>query len=138
MGFTSASLNINLTDTGVDPDDITKLTGITPTATARKGQPAGPRGRILARGTHWVVRLEQVQGTSAEAAIRALLAHIATAKAAFRAIARDHLTGILVWVETPDQIPELVIPEGLVAELADLGLYLSFEIYVDDSADGST
>jgi hypothetical protein len=128
----SISLTIHADD--LDPDEITRVLGVQPDQTQRKGVPLPPRGdrppRVPQIGM-WLINLrpEQAPGCNVETAIATLLDRITVPLDLWHQARAGASVRVFVGLSLDDYNSGFGIDPPLLRRAADLGVNLDFDIY---------
>lgn len=136
------SVSLSLTADDLDPDEVTRLIGVEPDLTRRKGvrspAPDGPwmsSNRLSstpARRGHWSIELcpEAAPGRDVEEAVAEVLERIAAVPTeAWRQASAGTLARVFVAVTLDAYNRGFGFKPDLLRRIADLGLALDFDIY---------
>jgi hypothetical protein len=128
---TSATLRIS--GELLDPADVSRLLGCSPTSAEKQGDPMGSLGNILARQGGWKLRIEREDGEHLSDQISQLLAATSPDHDVWADVVRRYRVDVYcgVWLDEPGQGLNLA-PEVL-AELGRRGISLEFDIYYTDA-----
>ena len=130
----AARATLCLADDGLDPDEVTGLLGVAPSDAYRRGAHGrGPGGSPALTGV-WLLGTDPAGTPPAlDVHLGALLDAIAPAADAVRALAArvERAEVFCMWRTTDPGGAGPVVPAGTLARVADLGLALGFDFFLD-------
>ncbi|MCR5857115.1 DUF4279 domain-containing protein [Mesorhizobium sp. J428] len=117
----------------LDPVEISRLLGCSPTSAEKRGEPMGPRGNISARQGGWKLRIERQDGAHLSDQISQLLAETSSDHEVWTDLVQRYRVDMFcgIWLDEPGQGVNLA-PMVLV-ELGRRGISLELDIYYADA-----
>lgn len=125
----TVSLRFSLSHPNIDPNEVTRITGLTPSLQTQTGVIPGG-GTRPSRLTVWEINSPASEAASSideqwQALEPLLLPHVAVWKSA--PLGSAHMVAI---VEAMQICPGITVPMGLMKFLSDIGAELEFDCYI--------
>lgn len=126
----------HLTGDDLDPDDVSRATGIEPTSVLRRGElhtPTSPRPVLI---NSWDVAVERPAEIDIEPCLEELIEKLRPAWSVLEPLGRTFHAFVVISIEPATSLPALAIRPGLVQAIAELGAWFEIGISADIVGDG--
>ena len=125
------TVSVHVSSDTLDPDVVSKLLGVEPSFTARKGEERSSKGgkRVVQRTGVWWVQVGDTREWLLEDAINALFGRLPSDLAVWRELARNYELRLSCGLHIEDWNRGCELSPALLLRIAERGLTLDFDIY---------
>ena len=125
-----------LTGDDLDPDDVSRATGIEPTSTLRRGELPTSAARRPSLINSWDMAVERPAEIDIEPCLQELVDKLRHAWSVLEQLGRRFEAFVVISIEPATSLPALAIRPGLVQAIAELGAWIDIGISADIVGDG--